>query len=35
MIACQAYYEFMAGNISDSSQNCYANMSVSERLCER
>lgn len=35
MIACQAYYEYLAGNISDSSQNCYANMAVSDRLCGR
>lgn len=35
MIACQAYYELVAGNISDSSQNCYANMSVDESLCGR
>ena len=35
MIACQAYYEYLAGNVSDSSQNCYANMSVSETLCGR
>lgn len=30
MIACQAYYEYLAGNISDSGQNCYANMNVSD-----
>ena len=35
MIACQAYYEYKAGNISDCSQNCYANMAVSEQLCGR
>lgn len=35
MIACQAYYEYLAGNISDSSQNCYANMAVSDVLCGR
>ena len=35
MIACQAYYEYMAGNTSDSSQNCYANMAVSDQLCGR
>lgn len=35
MIACQAYYEYLAGNTADSSQNCFANMSVSEELCGR
>lgn len=35
MIACQAYYEMMAGNTSDSSQNCYANMAVSDQLAGR
>ena len=35
MIACQAYYEYMAGNTSYSSQNCYANMAVSDQLCGR
>ena len=35
MIACQAYYEYVAGNTSDSSQNCYANMAVSDQLCGR
>ena len=35
MIACQAYYEYMAGNTFDSSQNCYANMAVSDQLCGR
>jgi len=35
MIACQAYYEYMAGNTSDSSQNCYANMAVSDQLAGR
>ena len=32
MIACQAYYEYLAGNIADSAQNCFATMSVSEQL---
>ena len=32
MIACQAYYEYMAGNISDSAQNCFATMAVSEKF---
>lgn len=32
MIACQAYYEFLGGNVSDSGQNCYANLDVSENL---
>ena len=35
MIACQGYYELMAGNIADSSQNCYANMAVSDILAGR
>lgn len=30
MIACQAYYEYMAGNTADSSQNCFATMAVSD-----
>ena len=32
MIACQAYYEYVAGNISDSAQNCFATMAVSEKF---
>ena len=32
MIAAQAYYEFMAGNTSDSAQNCYATMPAEEKL---
>ena len=32
MIAAQAYYEFMAGNTSDSSQNCYATMPAEEKI---
>lgn len=32
MIACQAYYELLAGHTAGLSQNCYANMTVSERL---
>lgn len=32
MIACQAYYEYLAGHTADSSQNCFATMPVSEQL---
>ena len=32
MIAAQAYYELMAGNTADSSQNCYATMAAEENL---
>ncbi|MBQ7625166.1 MAG: tRNA (adenosine(37)-N6)-threonylcarbamoyltransferase complex transferase subunit TsaD [Clostridia bacterium] len=32
MIACQAYYEYLAGNVGNSSQNCYATMPLSENL---
>lgn len=32
MIACQAYYEYLANNIGTSSQNCFATMAVSEKL---
>ena len=32
MIACQGYYEYLAGNVGDSSQNCFATMPVSENL---
>lgn len=32
MIACQGYYEYIAHNVSDSSQNCYATMPVSENI---
>ena len=32
MIAAQAYYEFIAGNISTSAQNCYATMPASENI---
>jgi 1,6-anhydro-N-acetylmuramate kinase len=32
MIAAQAYYEFLAGNTSDSSQNCYATMPAEENV---
>lgn len=34
MIAAQAYYEFMAGNTADSSQNCYATMPAEEILSQ-
>ena len=30
MIGCQAYYEFLAGNVADSSLNAYATMGLSE-----
>lgn len=32
MIACQAYYEYLAGNVAGLEQNCYATMPVSERV---
>jgi len=34
MIACQAYYEYMAGNTSDPAQNCFATMAVSDSFFE-
>ena len=34
MIACQAYYEYMAGNTAPVDQNCYATMSASENLTQ-
>lgn len=34
MIACQAYYEFLAGNVGDSGVNCYATMGAGERFSE-
>ena len=34
MIACQAYYEYMAGNVADPSQNCFATMAVSDSFFE-
>ncbi|MBR4879881.1 MAG: tRNA (adenosine(37)-N6)-threonylcarbamoyltransferase complex transferase subunit TsaD [Clostridia bacterium] len=34
MIACQAYYEYMAGNTADPSQNCFATMAVSDSFFE-
>lgn len=33
MIAAQAYYEYLAGNTADSSQNCYASMPADAKLC--
>lgn len=33
MIACQAYFEFQKGNVSNLAQNCYATMPVSENVC--
>ncbi len=32
MIAAQAYYEYMAGNVGDCGQNCYATLPASEAL---
>ena len=32
MIAAQAYYEYLAGNIGDCGQNCYATLPASEDL---
>jgi len=33
MIACQAYFEYMVGNIGDAGQNCYATMPASQQVC--
>ena len=33
MIAAQAYYEYLAGNTADSSQNCYASLPADAQLC--
>lgn len=33
MIACQAYYEYLAGNTAPADQNCYATMPAGEDLC--
>ena len=33
MIACQAYFEYMAGNLGDPSQNCFATLPASEDVC--
>ena len=33
MIACQAYFEYMAGNVGDAAQNCYATLPASEQVC--
>lgn len=32
MIGAQAYYEFLAGNLGDVSQNCYGSLEVSENV---
>ncbi|WP_458862224.1 tRNA (adenosine(37)-N6)-threonylcarbamoyltransferase complex transferase subunit TsaD [Acidaminobacterium chupaoyuni] len=32
MIACQAFYEYTAGNVSDLAQNCFATMPVNEKV---
>ena len=34
MIASQAYYEYLAGNTAGCGQNCYANYSVEESICD-
>ena len=34
MIACQGYYEFMAGNTADMEQNCYATLPASADVCK-
>ena len=34
MIACQAYYEYLAGNVADPAQNCFATMAVSDSFFE-
>ena len=33
MIACQAYFELMAGNVGTLDQNCFATMAASEDVC--
>ncbi len=33
MIACQAYYELLAGHIGRPDQNCFATMPASEQVC--
>ena len=33
MIACQAYFEYMAGNVGDAAQNCYVTLPASEQVC--
>lgn len=33
MIACQAYFEYVAGNVGDAAQNCYATLPASEQVC--
>ncbi len=33
MIACQAYFELMAGNTADESQNCFATLPASADIC--
>ena len=33
MIACQAYFEYMAGNVGDAAQNCFATLPASEHVC--
>ncbi|MBQ6711751.1 MAG: tRNA (adenosine(37)-N6)-threonylcarbamoyltransferase complex transferase subunit TsaD [Clostridia bacterium] len=33
MIACQAYFEYMAGNVGDAYQNCYATLPASAQVC--
>ena len=33
MIACQAYYEYMASNLGDAAQNCFATLPASMDVC--
>ena len=33
MIACQAYFEYMAGNVGDAAQNCFATLPASMDVC--
>lgn len=35
MVAAQAYYEYLAGNIGTSAQNCYATLPASELLTQQ
>lgn len=34
MIGAQAYYEFLAGNIGETDQNCYGSLPIDKKLCE-
>ena len=33
MIACQAYFEYMAGNVGNAAQNCFATLPASMDVC--